>query len=170
MAKLIFVKTRETPSDRIVNTFFNDLGTLMKIRGFQLIKHFTPQGEIAKLDWYSFAQKAVLCSLNPLTTQPPISQQVKTQWDKISDELSIFQLVDVFLFDELGLIEESITPLKQQLITIFSSRISAIAIVHRDRVRNISYLTNRFDLKFIEANENNVENMYSRLIRELYDR
>ncbi len=168
MAKLILTKTNNTPSNRIFNTFFDDLETVVKIRGFQLLKHFDEQGRIIKFDWFSFAQKAVLGTLD-LQASQSLEQQIKLFWDKISDELSIFQLVDVFLFDELGLIEEAITPLKQQIITIFSSRISAIAIVHHDRLKNISYLTNRFNLKFIELNEHSVENMYSRLIKELYD-
>lgn len=170
MSKLILTTSLQREKNEIITNFYGDLGSLMKIRGFQFIKHFDRQGNITSLDWFSFSRRTALFTLELNNPELPVTQQIKPHLEKILSELSIFQLVDIFLFDELGLLEAEIIPLKQQIITIFSSRISVIGVVNRAHLAKISYLKNRAKIDFYDLDAQNQEKMYLNLIGELYDR
>ncbi len=170
MTKLILINQNE-PERRnaLISHFYDDLNPLMRIRGFQFFKHFDESGHLVALDWFSFARKQTLFTLQFNRPHLPVPDQILPHLEQILNELSIFQLVDVFLFDELGIIEPFVEQIRQQIITVFSSKHTVIAVASQQRIDEIDYLNS---LPFIRRQpiiRQNDEQLYVDLIGELYD-
>ena len=170
MSKLILINNSNKQRNSVIANFSHDLGSLIRIRGFQFKKYFDDLGHLVALDWFSFSRKETLFTLQFDRPDLPLHSQSEPFLEDILRELSIFQLIDVFLFDELGLIEPFIKQLQQQLITIFSSKHSVIATVNQAHVDNLSYLNKIKDIQYRSIDEQNSDKFYLKLIGELYDR
>ncbi len=170
MTKLILIGSDNEKRNSVITNFSHDLGSLIRIRGFQFKKYFDDLGHLVALDWFSFLRRETLFTLQFDRPDLPLYSQIQPFLEDILRELSIFQLIDVFLFDELGLIEPFVKPLQQQLITIFSSKHSVIATVNRTNRDKLDYLNRIKDIQYQTIDEQNNDKFYLKLIGELYDR
>ncbi len=169
MIKIILSGKPGSGKSLLISEFYTDLGSLMNMKGFQIIKRFDEKDKLKRLDFFRFSRGDILFSVDLSSSAPSLLSQVNPHIEKILDELSIFQMVDIFLFDELGLIETEVKQLQQQIITLFSSRIPVIAAVNSQNLDRIEYLLNRFKIKVLDLDSQDAENIYLLLIRELYD-
>jgi len=170
MFKLILIKNKQDRQNKVIQKFFNNLSPLIRMRGFQLIKYFDALGHLVAIDWFSFARREVLFTIQADRQDVSIFSQMQPYIEQIVSELSIFQLVDIFLFDELGLLESYAGQIQQQIITVFSSRIPVLAVVQQNHLQKIDYLRNLDGIDYQSIGEANDEQLYLKLIGELYDR
>ncbi len=171
MSKLVLVtQNNHYKNNPLISQFYRDMGSLMRIRGFQLLKYFDDLGHLVALDWFSFSRNQKLFSIQFDRPNLSVFHQIEPFLEQILSELSIFQLVDIFVFDELGIIEPYIVQIKQQIITIFSSKYPAIAAVNQNRVKGLDYLKSLKTIHYQLIDDPNKEQLYLDLIGELYDR
>ena len=75
MPKLILISEKQERQNSIIETFHNDIGSLIRICGFQFKKYFDDLGHLVALDWFSFLRRETLFTLQfdrpdlPLYTQ-----------------------------------------------------------------------------------------------------
>ncbi len=171
MSKLVLIsENNPNKSNPLISHFYRDMGFLMRIRGFQLLKYFDDLGHLVALDWFSFSRNQRLFTIQFDRPDLPVYLQVEPYLEQILSELSIFQLVDIFVFDELGIIEPYVQQIKQQIITIFSSKHPVIAAVDQSRIKEIDYLKHLNSVKYQHIENPDNEQLYLDLIGELYDR
>ncbi len=169
MKKLILIDNKKNRSNPIIDLFYQDLGILMRISGFRFLKYYDDLGHLVALDWFSFAKNQTLFTIQFDRLDRSVFSQIQPHIEQILNELSIFQLVDIFFFDELALIEPYIKQIQQQIITIFSSRIPVIAAVHENNVSKLDYLQNLIFIEYRPIQSENYDRIYLDLIGELYD-
>ena len=170
LMKRIIISHNPSSKSPIIEHFYHDLSPLIRMRGFQLIKYFDALGHLVAIDWFSFARREVLFTIQADRQDVSIFSQMQPYIEQIVSELSIFQLVDIFLFDELGLLESYAGQIQQQIITVFSSRIPVLAVVQQNHLQKIDYLRNLDGIDYQSIGEANDEQLYLKLIGELYDR
>ena len=171
MSKLVLITENNLyKNNPLISHFYRDMGSLMRIRGFQFIKYFDDLGHLVALDWFSFSRNQKLFTLQFDRPDLPVYSQINPFLEQILSELSIFQLVDIFVFDELGIIEPHVQQIQQQIITIFSSKHPAIATVDQSRIQKIDYLKPLKSIRYQTIDDPNSEQLYLDLIGELYDR
>jgi|GEM_PF-2422883 hypothetical protein len=170
MSKLVLItQNNHSKNNPLLSQFHRDMGSLMRIRGFQLLKYFDDLGHLVALDWFSFSRNQKLFKIQFDRPDLSVFLQIEPFLEQILSELSIFQLVDIFVFDELGIIEPYIVQIKQQIITIFSSKYPAIATVNQNRIKELDYLKSLKNIQYQFIDDPNNEQLYLDLIGELYD-
>ncbi len=171
MSKLVLISENNLQkNNQLIYRFYQDIGSLIRIRGFQLIKYFDDMGNLVALDWFSFYRNQKLFTLQFDRPDLPVNNQIQPYLEQILSELSIFQLVDIFVFDELGIIEPHIRQIQQQIITVFSSQYPVIATLAQSRIQKIDYLKPLKSVQYQSIEDPNSEQSYLNLIGELYDR
>ncbi len=165
MKNIIISGASNSGKSKIVCQFFDELWPLVNIHGFRLVSLNGPPDSY-ELHFFSRPSLTFKLTLNS-------TQLFSEVLNELLNELSIFQMVDLFLLDELGVLEGFLPRLQQQILTIFASKIPVIAAVNSGNISSINYLLNRFDHKLIDLDQrqkNGKGDLFLELLRELYDR
>lgn len=164
MNKILLLEQEGKQKIRILKEFFQNLSPLLNIKGF-----FTD--EIKALDevQINLIAQSVSFSLNLKQKPEEVRKAVEPFLETLIYELSIFELIDIFLLDKLGLFEIHIPRLQQQIITVFSSRIPVIATAHQKDIAKLDYILDHFPIKILNLNEYDENDLFPNLIKELYD-
>jgi len=164
MNKILLLEQEGKQKTRILKEFFQNLSPLLNIKGF-----FTD--EIKALDevQINLIAQSVSFSLNLKQKPEEVRKAVEPFLETLIYELSIFELIDIFLLDKLGLFEIHIPRLQQQIITVFSSRIPVIATAHQKDIAKLDYILDHFPIKILNLNEYDENDLFPNLIKELYD-
>lgn len=165
MHKILLLDQEGFGKTRILKEFFQNLSPLLNIKGFCTDKNKASDEVQINL----LSQRSVSFSLNLKKKPEEIKKAVDPYIESLIYELSIFELIDIFLLDKLGLFEIHIPRLQQQIITIFSSRIPVIATAHQQDVPKLDYILNHFPIKTLNLNEFSESDLFPNLIKELYD-
>ncbi len=165
MKKVLLILDSKTENTPILNEFFKTLYPLVNIKGFYL-ETLTATN---KLKINLFSKKTATHNINLNIEPVRLNQEMEPFIEDLLSELSMFDLVDVFLLDKLGTFEIHIPRLRQQIITVFYSRIPVIATVRQNDVSKLSYILDHFPLKIVHLSKFAEKEVFSNLIRELYD-
>ena len=165
MNKILLIESEHKKHSQILKEFFQNLSPILNIKGFYVDK--VKGNEQLQINLLSQRSKSFLLNLN--RNQDEIHSALETFLELLINELSVFELVDIFLLDKLGMLEMHSPRLKQQIITVFSSRIPVIATVHQQDLQKLDYLLDYTTIKTLDLTEFDEQDMFSNLIRELYD-
>ena len=165
MYKILLVEPENSGHTLILHEFLENLSPLLNIKGFRTTTLEKP-GHI-KMSLLS--QPSVNIELDLSQQAADIEKQIEPYIEKFISELSVFQVVDLFLLDRLGGVEQSVFRLKQQIITVFSSRIPVIGAVQAHEVKKLNYLLHKIPIKLIKLEDVKESDVSLQLIKELYD-
>ncbi len=165
MYKLILLQEEKLRKNNILEDFFQTLSPLVNIKG--LIAEKTNNKGIFKFNLLS--QPSLTFEVDISIGPKGVRNAVELHIEQIITELSVFEFVDVFLIDCLGLLEMHVPRLKQQIITVFSSRIPVIATLCQFNKNALTYILDYFPVKIMKTDGIDQQELFFKIIKELYD-
>ncbi len=165
MYKIILVEPNQASRIQVLKEFFESLSALLNIKGFSL------EHQAANNQWHLslLSRQSLTIPLHFTPEAPPIADQIQPYLETLLLELSVFELVDIFLLNRLATIELEIPRLKQQIITVFSSKIPVISTVKSKDLDKLDYLPDYIPIKLIDLQKTKETDVFAQLIKELYD-